>query len=268
LFLFVVLLLPGFAYLVGTERHGTRQQMSMFREPAVIIAASVCSEIVVLITFAIVRVCWPSITPDVGALIRNSGAYVRGSGNHRGHYALAAIWVVGLLITAAILAYLAAVPKIRRFTRWATGRYPHESAVSAWWVLFEQWREGRTVEIACILDDGSGVRGQYGSFNISADDSPDRDIILRRPLYYRPPGGPASAEAFLNVSAACFSARRIVSMFVSYVGPDQQGTTTAPTAQAAAEDLLSAASLAAPQREAGQEAAMSSEARTPGPPQA
>jgi hypothetical protein len=80
LFLFVVLLLPGFAYVVGRERHTPGQQLSAFRETAVVIAASVSVELVVLLLFALVRVALPSsLTPDVGALVRDSGGYLRGA---------------------------------------------------------------------------------------------------------------------------------------------------------------------------------------------
>lgn len=48
LLLFVVLLLPGFAYLVGKERNGTERRMSPFRETVAIVAASVTCELVVL----------------------------------------------------------------------------------------------------------------------------------------------------------------------------------------------------------------------------
>ena len=52
LLIFVVLLLPGFAYLVGKERHGTERHTSPFRETVAIVAASVTSELTVLGLFA------------------------------------------------------------------------------------------------------------------------------------------------------------------------------------------------------------------------
>ena len=92
LLLFVVLLLPGFAYIVGRERHITGQQFSPFRETAVVVAASVSSELVVLVVFAIVRTLLPSLTPNVGALVRDRGGYLRGNGAQAGHYGQVAIW--------------------------------------------------------------------------------------------------------------------------------------------------------------------------------
>ena len=86
LLLFVVLLLPGFAYLIGKERHGTERRLSPFRETVAIVAASVTSELIVLVVFAGIRSLLPSITPDVGALIRHGGVYLRGSQGGHGHY--------------------------------------------------------------------------------------------------------------------------------------------------------------------------------------
>jgi hypothetical protein len=220
LLLFVVLLLPGFVYLVGKERNGTERRLSIFRETVAIVAASISSELFVLVAFAGIRALWPSRTPDVGALIRDGGGYLRSS---HVHYENVAAWGICLLVAAMVIAYLATVPAIRRVTEKLTGPYPHDSTVSAWWILFERWPNRREVELACMLDDGSAVRGRFGSFNTSADDSPDRDLILREPIYYRPPGD-SSKEALFDVSAVCCPAGRIVALFVNYVELPQAAT--------------------------------------------
>lgn len=228
LLLFVVMLLPGFAYLVGKERHGTERRLSPFRETVAIVAASITSELVVLVVFAGVRALWPSVTPDVGALVRDGGTYLRGNGDHHGQYANVAAWGIGLLATAVVLAYLATNPKVRRRLEWLTGPYPHDSTVSAWWILFDRWAGNRKIELVAMLDDGSCVRGQFGSFNTSADDSPDRDLILQRPIFYRPAG--SSEETLYETAAVCCPASRIVALFVNYVEPVQPGITPLPVA--------------------------------------
>lgn len=242
LLLFVVMLLPGFAYLVGKERHGTERRLSPFRETVAIVAASVTSELVVLVVFAGIRVLRPSLTPDVGALIRNGRDYLLGSDGHPAQYAIVALWGTGLLAVATLGAYFSTKPKVRRpleskpIRRWVEKRpelkgivekltrqpYPHDSTVSAWWILFERWPYGRDIQVACTLDDGSAVRGQFGSFNISAEDSPDRDLILKEPIFYRPPGESAQ-EVLWDMSAVSCSARRIVALFVIYSDPELQG---------------------------------------------
>jgi hypothetical protein len=238
LLLFVVLLLPGFAYLVGKERNGTERKTSPFRETVAIVAASVTSEIAVLVLFAIVRGLWPSVTPDVGALIRHGGVYLHGSDAVAGHYGQVAIWATGMLTLAVILAYAATAPLVRRRRKWLPfiGPYPHNSTVSAWWILFQTWKAereatlGRDVEVqvTCILDDGSAVRGRLGSFNISADDSPDRDLILRKPISYRPVGDDQMHDH--SARAMCVPGSRIVTMFVSYIDPSAQTITSSEAA--------------------------------------
>lgn len=120
-----------------------------------------------------------------------------------------------MLILAVALAYSATIPAVRRHTRRLTGPYPHPSTVSAWWLLFEGWAQGYDdVEAICILDDGSAVRGVPQTFNNSADDAPDRELVLRAPIRYRPPGD-ANMDDY-DVSAVCVAASRIVALFVNY----------------------------------------------------
>jgi Family of unknown function (DUF6338) len=213
LVLFVVLLLPGFVYLTGKERGGTERHVSPFRETVTIVTASITSEIAVLILFAIARSVWPSATPDVGALIRGGSAYLRGN------YREFAIWGAGLLACSTVLAYVATIPAVRRGMArlHLAGPYPHSSAVSAWWMLFERFAKGRQVHVACILDDGSSVGGSLQSFNTSADDVPERELVLGAPIMYRPPGGRKEQE--YPVSGVSVAAQRIVALFVTYVEP-------------------------------------------------
>jgi hypothetical protein len=230
LLLFVVLLLPGFAYVVGKERNGTGQQATPFRETAAVIAASVTFELIVLAIFAIIRTLWPSLTPDVGSLIREGSGYLRGSRSHAGHYGQVAIWAIGMLAFSTLLAYLATLQKTRNFASKALGSYPHHSTVSAWWLIFETWQEGRDIHVGCVLDDESYIEGWLGSFSRSADDTTDRDLVLTEPIRYRSPG--ANDALPYECGAVCISASRIVSMFVNY--STEEPVTPSPVAEAAA----------------------------------
>jgi Family of unknown function (DUF6338) len=223
LLLFLVLLLPGFAYAVGKERNGVSAGLTPFRETAAVVAASVTSEIVVLAMFGIIRAIRPSITPDVGALVRDGGRYLRGTQDSSGHYAQVAIWASGMLAGAVLLAYLASLPAIRSRAGKALGPYPHDSTVSGWWILFEKWEAGRDITVGCILEDGSFVEGAVGSISRVPDDSPDRDLILTQPIRYRPPGADGPEAPAYECGAVCISASRIVAMFISYTDPDQAG---------------------------------------------
>jgi hypothetical protein len=243
LLLFVVILLPGFAYLVGKERHGTERRLSPFRETVAIVSASIISEVIVLAIFAVIRVLWPARTPNIGALLSQGSVYLFGDKSHHGHYQGFAILGILLLAGATLIAYLATVPRLRRVGKWFTGPYPHESTVSAWWILFESWKRDSNIEVGCVLGNSSSIRGQFGSFNISADDSPDRDLILTDPIYYSPAA--RSAEIRYDASAVAIAARSIVAMFVTYIAP--AGANPSPATAVAAAAPETQASLAASQ---------------------
>lgn len=214
LLIFVVLLLPGFAYLVGKERHGTERHTSPFRETVAVVAASVTSEVTVLAAFAILRWVRPSLTPDIGGLIQHGGTYAAA------HYRSLAAWGFGMLGIAVLGAYVATMPGVRErlpLPR-AARDYPHESTVSGWWLLFEKWRYERDVEVCCILNDGSAVRGKFGSFNASADDSPDRELLLHAPIRYRAVG---KQMTDYPAGAASVAARNIAIVFTFYDGVPQ-----------------------------------------------
>lgn len=96
LLLFVVLLLPGFAYQVGKERRGTERTTSALRETAAVVAASVASEVVV---FAVTSWLW-SRHIDFGRLVRDPHKYWLCDPATLGW------WAIGLLAGACVLAYL------------------------------------------------------------------------------------------------------------------------------------------------------------------
>jgi hypothetical protein len=241
LLIFVVLLLPGFAYLVGKERHGTERHTSPFRETVAVVAASVTSEVAVLAGFAILRWLRPSWTPDVGALFRHGGTYAAP------HYRSLAAWGFGMLGIAVLGAYVATVPTVRKRLPLpsAARDYPHESTVSGWWLLFEKWRQGRDIEVCCILNDGSAVRGKFGSFNASADDSPDRELLLHAPIRYRAPGKQEMED--YPAGAASVAARTIAVLFTFYDGVPQPRPKSWWRRSAQPEETL-----ALPQGEAGE----------------
>ncbi|MGW1542511.1 DUF6338 family protein [Streptomyces sp. NPDC002309] len=199
LLLLVVLLLPGLTFVVLRERRSSERRPSAFRESGAVVFWSVSTEFVTLALFALVRSLLPGLTPDVGRLVREGGAYARE------HYVSLGWWGAGLLAFSCGLAAAAAM-------RAAAGRHP--SGMSAWWMLFDGWYPGENPVVGCLLEDGSYLEGRQASFNVSADDSPDRDLVLVQPLKYRPPGGTEVRP--LPWSAACVSARRIVTVFVSY----------------------------------------------------
>ncbi|MFB7578217.1 DUF6338 family protein [Streptomyces hydrogenans] len=217
LLLLVVLLLPGLTYVIIRDRKGSERRPTPFRETGAVVFCSVLSELVALGVFAGLRAWKPEHTPDVGRLVREGVAYARAN------YVELAWWAAALLLLACALSAVAAT---------IATRLPHASAMSAWWVMFEKWFPGENPLVGCLLEDGSYMEGTLGSFNVSADDLPDRDLILVEPLKYRAPGATETHD--LPWGAVCVSARRIVTVFVSYPQP--------PASEGAAEAAGSPAS--------------------------
>jgi uncharacterized protein DUF6338 len=217
--LFVVLLLPGFAYAVGRERAAVERKLPALRETASIVAASITFELVVLL------VLWPawSRAIDFNALNRSPGKY------WQQHPALLAVWGLGMLGLAALIAYTAAKPNLRRRLSKIMGEYPHPSATSAWWVVFRKWTpSGGTVTVGCYLEDGSYLAGHLKSFSNAADDTADRDLILTAPIFYR--RCPNDLLHQLDAGAIVVSGRRILFMTAKHWKPghssEAEGSTT------------------------------------------
>jgi hypothetical protein len=209
LLLFVVLLLPGFAYTILKERNTPTTRRSSFRETVEIAAVSVVAGLVALLGLAGARAAWPGDTPDIASLLRDPGAYLETD------HVLLAWWGIGLLALATVVSGAAG---------WKAGRRaPHVSVMSSWWRLFDEWPGDREIHVTCMLDDGSSLRGTAYSFNNASDETGDRDLILVGPIHYALPG---EEEAPYGASAACVSVSRIVTLFVTYLEPEPTDPTS------------------------------------------
>jgi hypothetical protein len=212
LLLFIVVLLPGFAYTIMKERNTPATRRSSFRETVEIVVASTAAGLTALIVLAVARAAWPDATPDIGDLVSDVGGYVQTE------YALTASWAAGLLVAATGMSGVVG---------WLVGRRPpHGSKMSAWWEMFESWYPGFNTHVGCTLDDGSYVEGIVNSYSDLADESPDRDLILQAPIKIRLPG-----EMELQPyggRAVCISARRVVMMLVTPLTTKRGEATSSP----------------------------------------
>lgn len=212
--IFVISLAPGLTYVMTRQRVAPQQTMTAIRETAQLVCVSLFLDIAILILFAGVRALWPSGTPDIDRLVREPAVYLRES------YSLVWIWSVALLAVAVVMAALIGSGLMRGILSRLPGVgvrpavTPHESGVSAWWLLFQE-KPGRRIHVGCNLDDGSYVSGWLAAFSTTVDDTGDRDLTLAAPLRYRPKGV-AVTEELTNTSAVVVSARKITLLHVSY----------------------------------------------------
>lgn len=251
LILFVILLVPGFAYLVGSERFGVHHRFSPFRELVSIVMASITAEVVVLAVFlALSATSW---TPDVVAFVDDPAAYTRAHPGEVGG------WSVGMLLVAAAGAYVSTWPKVRDGMTWLRSHRssspPVAQRASAWYQLFNDLPKGDQVHVALLLDDGSYLDGYLGSFDVAAEDTPDRDLILDAPITYRPAGDTETHP--WHASSVAVPARHMTVLAVTYLDPDAPDPETTVT-PSPSEEGVSAAADASEGRPGGPDVAPSS----------
>ena len=152
---FVFLLAPG---LVAFTWRSFRPQPSatVLTELAGFVFRSLICNGLALLLLVVARAYCPAVTPDVGAVVRNPGPYLRD------HYSLVLAWLVALLAVACAFAYVGA----RLFARAIEGDGWTSSVLQklipgtalamlpAWWELFLAMPTKRCY-VACVLDDGT-----------------------------------------------------------------------------------------------------------------
>lgn len=220
LVLFVVLLLPGIAYVAVRERHLPDKRESVFRETATVAAVSFAADLLAVLIAVGVSTWHPTAAPDVGRLIVDGPAYFKGHSN------LVLWWALGGLAFSTAVA--ASVGRI------IGSRVPHPSGMSSWWFMWDERMAMSEIHLNCILDDGSKIDGYLKSFSTVADDIQDRDLVLMEPIRY----AYEKEQDMLPYHAdeACVSASRIVTIVATYlpVGTREGAIASITSAEASA----------------------------------
>lgn len=233
LVLFVILLWPGFAYNSVRGRRRPDRRLTSLQETVVIVASSLFALAACGTAFAAIRALLPGVTPDVRLALFSPHAYLQS------HYVRTAWWAAAFL--AAAVAGAAGVASAQeskwiRRTRYLRGLAPppDPSTQSGWWIAFGPGLQaGHQVYVGCTLVDGSYISGRLRSYSQVAEDTADRDLVLRPPIKVRPPGASETHE-IRNVTVMTISARHIVTMTVTYISraqaptPSQRSPTVPP----------------------------------------
>jgi hypothetical protein len=91
--------------------------------------------------------------------------------------------------------------------------------VSAWWRIFNLYPKSEKW-IGCELTDGSYLSGQLYSFNLDPEETEDRELVIRNPLY-RAPGATDDPEE-LGSALTTISARQIRFLSITYRTTDDR----------------------------------------------
>lgn len=214
--LFVVLLWPGFAHYSIRARNRPGQQLTPLQEVVTIVSASLIAITSTGFLFIVIRVAWPAGTPDVRSLLFAPRTYLEAN------YVQIGWWAAGFLATAILGSMAVAVvqseTRLRRvrWLKWVVAQ-PDPSTMSSWWIAFSNRDPQKEhIYVGCAIEDGSFVSGRLHSFSQVAQDTPDRDLVLRAPISVRPPGG-SQLEEIQNAALMTISARRILTTTVTYV---------------------------------------------------
>jgi hypothetical protein len=194
----IILLGPGFCYVAARERRYPSRQQSAFRESVQIAAASIVLNLLTLLAFWAARSLWSSATPNLGRLVAHPGAY------WLDHYRLVIGWSIGLFATACTVGFLVgAIAPARK-----SGIH-----ASAWWQMFEDFPKAEKW-VGCEMDDGSYVSGQLYSYSIEAEETENRELVIRDPKYR----GPEDTEVQgLGADLTVVSAHHIRFLSVNYL---------------------------------------------------
>lgn len=220
--LFASLLIPGFIYLERRESRQAGQQLTPLREIGQILCASLLGDAIVIGLLAVVRWAGPDFSPDIGAFVREGGAY------GRVHYRELLAWGLPALGAACILAAWAAVPPRLVAQGVAIFRPDSESPAreeiarrqrprivgeSAWSAAFFLHPE-RSTHLGVTLQDGSYVFGRLLTHNPEVEETGNRSLVLMAPIAMRCEGGETEA---LDADTVVISAEQIRFLTVSYL---------------------------------------------------
>ncbi len=240
LILFVVLLAPGFAFLVRTETRLPSREYSVLRETGIVVTTSLMFDGVILLLFGLLRGLAAGLTPDVGEFVRSPSDFFGD------HYVQVLAWGSVLLLLAMALAWLAAVPplwidsllanameqvnkmtsnhRLKRLveprllsTRTWVGRRRREPIVTeSGWSRVMHAKPDRHVFVGLRLVDGAWLYGELNSINASLVESGDRSLILEGPVQLRPPGKETKVDE-RDVGFLVVQADQIKTMEVHYL---------------------------------------------------
>lgn len=212
---FLLILGPGYVFVRRIEVLEALYRVSPFRETVSIVFASLSCNLGALLLFGIVRIVFPSITPDIGALVRQGQSYWAADYGRINAYGLVVYGV------ALAIAFVASHPKVRgagfwdnKLIRGIVGA-PVLDSRSAWSRLFGV-ADDTIVRVACEFDDGSWVDGWVYDWNAQPEEDADRSIVLHAPIRARASGADATVH-LVGIGYTLISQSRIVRLDVTHV---------------------------------------------------
>jgi len=224
--LLIILLVPGFIYVLRREKHTPSRKFSGFRETLRIIVASAFAYGALAVGVTVGAFLSADIRQVAVALVIDSTEF------QKQHALKFAIIVVGAVLVATLVcAFVGGTSALKLVEQLAkrserlakkieTWKSDHAPISSAWWTAFEL-QPLAAKRISITLSEGTVLSGLLYSYSQDADDHPDRDVVLQAPLFIQNP----EAESFKPLPGASLivSAREIRFLTVVYETRDAEG---------------------------------------------
>ena len=221
----VYVLIPGYCYYAVRRRLIPIRRVTTLVDAGNAIFVATITNTLILTVYGVTQVL-PWIrdhSPNVVQLLRNPEDYLLHSNSR---LAYVGMWAVLLLVGSSILAIVFALrsvphrrqPRINTIRKWWDERYPARvTDVSVWDYHFHHVApDDSEIYLECHLHNGSYVAGTLAWYNTDIDDSPDRDLVLSRPLTVTSADGSELVEQGHH-QQAILSAREISEMIVTYI---------------------------------------------------
>ena len=226
LLIFVYILIPGYCYYAVRRRLTPTRRVTSIVDAANAIFVAMVTNALMLVIYGITQVV-PWIrehSPSVVHLLRDSSGYLLHSNARLAYLGTwATILLIGSSAFATALAFRSVSnPKAQPISpiRKLWERYPARVVdVSVWDYYFHNLApDDSVIYLECHLHDSSYAAGILAWYNTDIDDSPDRDLVLSRPLTVTSADGSALVESGYD-QHVILSARDIRQMIVTYVDP-------------------------------------------------
>lgn len=227
LLIFVYVLIPGYCYYAVRKRLTPIRRVTSIVDAANVLFVAMVTNALMLMVYGILKaIPWiRERSPSTVDLVRDSKQYLLQDDSR---LAYLSIWAATLLLGSTVLAVLFAVRSVPNAKTQRVGvigklweRYPTRVIdVSVWDYYFHHLApDDSIIYLECHLHDNSYAAGVLAWYNTDIDDSPDRDLVLARPLtVINAVGSERVQDVFEQLIV--LSARDIRMIIVTYVARD------------------------------------------------
>jgi uncharacterized membrane protein YidH (DUF202 family) len=218
LILFLIFLIPGFAFALNRERHRPTRKLSAFRETALTVFTSAVA-LAIGLMLAIVVACFdPWVRENLMLAVRDPTVF------SQDHPFRSSIAVLLFLVGATVVSLFVGSSRFQRLIHWLRRKWSSlrrqepgeytDPMGSSWWVAFTT-RPDLDKILSIQLTDGTWVGGTLLSWSRQAEEDSNRDLTLQGPIFVRSAAARKATE-IPDAGSLVISAGQIAFMTVTH----------------------------------------------------